>query len=122
MFTEMFPILVTRDLDRSLAFYRDLLGATVDYSFPDDGPAGYVGLRIGASQLGLGVDPDAAAHDVAQRFSLWVYADDCDTAVARLAAAGVRVLAEPEDQPWGERVARVQDPDGTVIVIGSRAG
>jgi len=31
------------------------------------------------------------------------------------------VLSEPEDQPWGERVARVTDPDGNVMVIGQRA-
>ena len=53
--------------------------------------------------------------------SLWVYADDCDAAVDRLRKAGVRVTAEPVDQPWGERVARVLDPDGNEIIIGARA-
>ena len=52
---------------------------------------------------------------------MWVYADDCDAAVELLRAAGVRVIAEPEDQPWGERVARVQDPDGNEVIIGARA-
>jgi len=50
---------------------------------------------------------------------LWVYADDCDAAVDRLRAAGVTVLAEPADEPWGERVARVLDPDGNQVLIGS---
>lgn len=52
---------------------------------------------------------------------LWVYVDDCDRAVEHLAAAGVPVLEPPADQPWGERVARVQDPDGTVVILGQEA-
>jgi uncharacterized glyoxalase superfamily protein PhnB len=28
---------------------------------------------------------------------------------------------EPADQPWGERVARVLDPDGNEVIIGQRA-
>jgi lactoylglutathione lyase len=36
--------------------------------------------------------------------------------------AGVVILEEPTDQPWGERVARVQDPDGNEVIIGARRG
>ena len=121
MFIEMFPILTTRDLDRSLTFYRDLLGGTVEFQFPDDGPAVYVGVNIGRNHIGIGWAPDSSEDAAAQRFSLWLYTDDCDRAVADLSAAGVPVLSEPEDQPWGERVARVTDPDGNVMVIGQRA-
>jgi lactoylglutathione lyase len=35
--------------------------------------------------------------------------------------AGVAILEEPVDQPWGERVARVTDPDGDHVIVGSRA-
>ena len=53
-------------------------------------------------------------------FSVWVYASDCDAAVELLRSAGTPVLEEPADQPWGERVAKVGDPDGNVVIIGSR--
>jgi lactoylglutathione lyase len=53
--------------------------------------------------------------------SLWVYTDDCDGLVARLRAAGTPIVAEPADQPWGERIARVLDPDGTTVIIGQRS-
>jgi lactoylglutathione lyase len=49
-----------------------------------------------------------------------VYTDDVDAAVADLRSAGVRVIAEPADQPWGERVASLADPDGYVVHIGAR--
>ena len=53
--------------------------------------------------------------------SLWVYADDCDAAVERLRQAGVTITQEPTDQPSGERVARVRDPDGNEVIVGARA-
>ena len=55
----------------------------------------------------------------AQRCALWVYAEDCDAAVDRLRSGGARVTEEPADQPWGERMARVLDPDGNEIIVGS---
>ena len=118
MVKSLFPILVTRDLARTLGFYRDLLGATVTYEFPGpDGVPGYVGLQIGSSHLGIGRDPELTDGPSA-RFSLWAYVDDCDAAVDRLRAAGVTIVEEPADQPWGERVARVLDPDGNLVLIG----
>ena len=81
----------------------------------------YVGVNIGRNHIGIGWAPDSSEDAAAQRFSLWLYTDDCDQAVADLSAAGVPVLSAPEDQPWGERVARVTDPDGNVVVIGQRA-
>jgi lactoylglutathione lyase len=118
MFMAIFPILITADLGAALGFYRDLLGAKVTYEFPGpDGEPGYVGLELGASHLGIGRDPEAASEP-SERFSLWVYADDCDAAIERLRVAGVTVVAEPADQPWGERVARVLDPDGNLVIVG----
>jgi uncharacterized glyoxalase superfamily protein PhnB len=35
---------------------------------------------------------------------------------------GVRIISEPEDQPFGERVASVFDPDGYTVHIGAEAG
>jgi lactoylglutathione lyase len=35
--------------------------------------------------------------------------------LAGLRAAGVPVVGEPEDKPWGERVARVRNPDGRLV-------
>jgi uncharacterized glyoxalase superfamily protein PhnB len=48
--------------------------------------------------------------------------DECDALVDRLRAAGVRVTEEPADQPWGERVARVLDPDGNEVIVGQKLG
>jgi lactoylglutathione lyase len=118
MFSEAFPILTTTDMARMLGFYRDLLGYAVSYQFPPEGEPGYVGLDLGGTHLGIGADP--AAGERGDRFTLWVYAEDCDAAVAHLRKHGVRVLAEPADQPWGERMATVEDPDGNKVIVATK--
>lgn len=117
-FQEMFPILSTPDMGPALRFYRDLLGFELMYQFPPEGEAGYVGLQLGPSHLGIGLDTDAS--QTTARFALWLYADDCDAAVERLRAQGVTVVEEPADQPWGERMAVVLDPDGNRVNIANR--
>ena len=116
MYTEAFPVLTVGDLAAAVRFYRDLLGFTEAYRFPADGEAQFVTLTLGTSELGLG----AGAAEPAAAFELCVYADDCDAAVAALRAAGVPVVEEPADQPWGERTARVLDPAGNRVLVLSR--
>ncbi len=121
MVTELFPITTTTDLARSLTFWRDLLGGRVVYEFP--GPNGvpvYVSLELGTSSLGIGLAPDGVAKPPGAH-SLWVYTDDCDFLVERLRAAGVTIIQEPRDEPWGERVAKVLVPDSNEVFIGQRA-
>ncbi|MFB6719080.1 VOC family protein [Kribbella sp. NPDC056345] len=115
---DVFPIVTTADLDRLLAFYTDALGATEHYRFPPEGPPGYVGLHVGKASLGLGHDPDH--QPAAGSIALWFYVDDCDAITTRIRQTGARILEEPTDQPWGERIARAQDPDGNTLILGQR--
>ena len=116
MATELFPIIETADLGRSLEFYCDLLGGSVSYEFPGpDGEVVYAGVDIGTSHLGIGVAADAVAPPA--RVLLWVYVEDCDATVAALRQAGVNIVEDPVDQPWGERVALVEDPDGIPVRV-----
>jgi lactoylglutathione lyase len=122
MITSLFPILATTDIERALAFYRDLLGGEVSFEFPGpDGKPGYVGVDIGSSHLGIGLSPDPIEGGRNRPMSLWVYTDDCDAAIERLRNDGVEITEEPTDQPWGERVARVRDPDGNEVIVGAKA-
>jgi lactoylglutathione lyase len=120
MATELFPIISTPNLPRSLGFYQDLLGGTVTYEFagPDGNPA-YVSLWIGSSSLGIAMDQSVSDSAPARPIALWVYVD-CESTVEVLRSADVRVTSDPELQPWGERIARVLDPDGNEVIIGSR--
>jgi lactoylglutathione lyase len=124
-FKSTFPILYTENLPRAVAFYRDLLGFAETYRFPAEGEPEFVGLELDEGSIALaGISASteplhgrplrpAAGH----RFELCVYSDDVDAAIAQLRAADVPVLMEPADQPWGERLAYVEDPDGNPVHI-----
>ena len=109
-----FPIISVRDLGAVRRFYEDL-GFAQTYQFPPDGEPGFVTMERGSSSIGIGAG--GATDD--DRFGLWVYVDDVDATLERLRAAGAPVVAEPQDQPWGERVARTRDPDGNLVYLGA---
>ena len=116
-----FPIVYARDVGLSVAFY-ERLGFEEHFRYPPEGDAGYVGLRLGDSRIGVvsaAWPRDAIGVDVGSgpRFELFVYVEDVDRTVGDLRGAGVVVLREPDDMPWGERVAYVADPDGNPVVI-----
>jgi lactoylglutathione lyase len=117
-----FPILYADDLPRTLDFYRDLVGFSETFRFPDEGEPEFVALELDGSELAIGraAEPlhgkrlrPVSGH----RFELCVYTDDVDAAVERLRGAGVPVLVEPADQPWQERLAYVEDPDSNPVMI-----
>ncbi|PZS20766.1 MAG: extradiol dioxygenase [Pseudonocardiales bacterium] len=108
------PVIMTADLERLHAFYRDLLAAEETMRVPDSGPTFYLGLRIGDSPLGLVAD-DGVEPDAKQRFLLSVEVADVDALLPRVRACGGHTLGAPNDMPWGQRVAHVQDPDGNSV-------
>jgi aminoglycoside 6'-N-acetyltransferase len=118
-YESIFPIISTRDVRRLLGFYQGLLGGEIRYRFPSEGPPVFVTVRIGSDEIGIAASEDAS-EDAAQRVAMWIYVDDCDLAFARFRDAGVTIVDEPADQPWGERIARLLDPDGNEVIVGAR--
>jgi lactoylglutathione lyase len=112
-----FPIISVSDLPAAQAFYEGL-GFEEAYRFPPEGETGYVSMQRGSSSIGIG----AGAAGEEDAFGYWVYVDDVDATVERLRAAGAPIVAEPEDQPWGERVARTRDPHGNLVYLAVALG
>jgi predicted enzyme related to lactoylglutathione lyase len=113
------PVIVTPSMPLLLAFYKALLGAVEISRVPEEGPAFYVGLRIGDAELGVVADGDAVI-DTPQRILLNVnVADlqvgDVESLLEHVEPLGGRVLGPPNDMPWGQRVAHIQDPDGNTV-------
>ena len=126
-FSESFPIVYAGDVERSLAFYRDLLDFELTYRWPDEGRIDFAYLRLGDTGIGISsASAPAELHgrapvaDSPVRFELCLYTDDTDAAAARMRAAGVRELRPPEDMPWGERLAYFEDPDGNPIHVAAK--
>ncbi|WP_426322207.1 VOC family protein [Microbacterium sp. E-13] len=117
----LFPILLARDLPGLVRFYESALGASVPYRFGDGDEADYVSLQIGEASLGIGRDPDALPPLPGDRVALWFYVDDVDATYRAWLEAGGRAEQPPADMPWGERVAQVRDPTGTLVNLGAEA-
>jgi catechol 2,3-dioxygenase-like lactoylglutathione lyase family enzyme len=97
------------DPERSLAFYRDVLGLAVFREFP-----GGTVFFLGGGLLELssrGSTP--ASPDLA----LWLQIRDIAEAVAELRARGAVITKEPRLEPWGLHEAWLTDPDGVRIVL-----
>lgn len=124
-FSEPFALIYTDDVPRMAAFYMDAFGFEVDFRWPPDPsePMEFVNLTLGPCGIGLGrpIDPlhgrPVAASTSPATFELAIVADDVDAAVAYACERGATLVKEPVDQPWGERMAYVTDPDGHPIMI-----
>jgi predicted enzyme related to lactoylglutathione lyase len=101
------------DLDRSLRFYRDVLGLAVYREF---GPADHPGMVFFLGQGLLEVSGSASGAP-GHSPVIWIQVRDVRGEHARLAAAGVPVIREPVTEPWGLVEMWIEDPDGIRIVL-----
>ena len=101
------------DLDRSLRFYRDLLGLAVYREF---GPPDHPGTVFFLGQGLLEVSGQTAGP-AGRSVMIWIQVRDVRKEHARLAAAGVPVIREPVTEPWGLAEMWIEDPDGIRIVL-----
>jgi lactoylglutathione lyase len=110
------------DLERSLAFYTDILEMTVRHraegyaELAVEGPKFALLERwrlpalVGESESGL---PPPGTHEGEVAFLV----QDVDEVYARLCGRGVAFVCAPEDRPWGQRTAYFRDPDGHLIEL-----
>lgn len=117
------------DMDRSIAFYRDLLGLTLrlrkanadnEVAFLD---AGGGMLEIIAPKAGAGRFRDVPMSEAGMRHLTLAY-DSVDAMFDKLEAAGVEIVERPRDAHNKEmicRVAFVRDPDGIIVELIERA-
>jgi catechol 2,3-dioxygenase-like lactoylglutathione lyase family enzyme len=106
-------LLRPREPDRSRRFYRDILGLGIYREFGPPGDPGLV-FFLGHGFLEVaGRSKDAPAPGLA----IWLQVRDVAAEHERLRAAGVRVLREPKQEPWGLVEMWIEDPDGVRIVL-----
>ncbi len=120
--SDLMASLTVKDLPTSVAWYRDVIGFTVERQYEREGKLLAVALKAGAVQLLLNQDDGAKGTDRVKGagFSLqFTTSQSIDAIAARIKKAGVTLGSEPADMPWGARVFRVQDPDGFQLAISS---
>jgi lactoylglutathione lyase len=114
--------LTVNDLQKSLAWYRDVVGFTVDNQYEREGKVMAIALKAGDVRILIGQDDGAKGWDRAkgEGFSMMITTvQDVDELAKRIQQRGGTLEMEPTDMPWGARAFRVKDPDGFKIAISS---
>jgi uncharacterized glyoxalase superfamily protein PhnB len=114
--------LTVNDLEKSLAWYVDVVGFTLDQRHERDGKLRAVSLKAGTVRLLLGQDDGVKGWDrvKGQGMSLQITTtQDIDAIAQRIRDRGGVLADEPTDMPWGARVFRIKDPDGFLLAISS---
>ena len=114
-----YAILFVRDLERSVAFYRDVIG--LPFKLQGDG---YVEFATQGAKFGLydrnrlreltGQGTDPPDHPGGEVVFL---VEDVDAEAERLREAGATILRGPVDRAWGHRTLHLEDPDGFVVEL-----
>ena len=118
-------ILAVRDYERSLAFYRDLIGFDVEAMYDDPPYATLVlaGMRLSLAEQGHpaedrpGVTMTAPEDRSKANVVLVVEVEDARAMYAELEVRGARFLADPYEPPWGGCRFFCIDPDGYLVEI-----
>jgi catechol 2,3-dioxygenase-like lactoylglutathione lyase family enzyme len=116
--------LIVREVQRSVPFYRDVLGMTVHYSDAD-----MAALQLESTQIVLHADHAYDKQPWASRLSeagkrglgaeIRILGIDPDAAEQRAKARGATVLLGARDWPHGWRDVILEDPDGYTFAVGT---
>jgi uncharacterized glyoxalase superfamily protein PhnB len=125
-FTSVTPNLIVRDVARSLAFYRDVLGFISGQTVPDEAPYVFVMLDrdgvpvfLNAVEAATHDYPDAASRQPGGTATLFFAVTDVDALHAAVAPHAT-VVMPLKTQFYGMREFAVLDPDDHVLVFAER--
>ena len=115
--------LLVREVERSVPFYKDVLGAAVRYTDPD-----FAALNLQGVDFMLHSDHAYDHHPLFERLKtggargtgaeLRVMGIDPDAVEKRAKAAGVKIIQPAMDFPHGWRDVMLEDPDGYIWAVG----
>ena len=120
------PMLVCRDVATEIDFCKTTFNAIEKVRRPGpDGKAAHAALTINEAMIMLECEwPSVSSRppqtDGSSPVIIYVYVENVDSAIERAVAAGGKILIPAKDQFWGDRTARIIDPEGHVWMISSR--
>ena len=123
--TSVAPSFTVADVEKSLAWYRDVLGFTVGDRWDSGGTLMGVEMSAGTTVFMLSQDDWKKGRDRVKGEGLRLYCgttQDVDRLAERIKASGGVLGQEPRDEPWGARAFTIDDPDGFKITIAKQTG
>ena len=120
------PNLVVADVARSVTFYRDVLGFTLEQTVPDAAPFVFASMRSGGVEIFLNA-PDAAAAEyqafagrpIGGTLTMFIEVVDIRSAYETLGDR-VKIVMPLEHKWYGVTEFAFADPDGWVITYAER--
>ena len=111
-------VIAVPSLEKSAAFYRDVLGFTV-HAVSDPG---WLFFRSGDCTIMAGECPDAmpASELGDHSYFAYLHVDDIDGLYESLRKAGAQVCKTLRDEPWQMREFCLVTPDGHRIMFGAQ--
>ena len=114
--------LTVKDLQKSLIWYRDVVGFSEVRRIERDGKLRGVSLQAGDARIAINQDDGAKGWTrvKGEGFSLQLTTSQSIDAVAKgIKERGGVLDTEPADMPWGVRMFRLRDLDGYKLAISS---
>lgn len=111
------PMLVVTDMERSVAFYRKVLGLRVIMDFGANKTlTGGIALQTADTYRDFtGIDAITYGGNC---FELYLEEDAFDDFLQKLNECGVEYVHPVVEHPWGQRAVRFYDPDRHIIEVG----
>ena len=103
------------DLDKSLDFYSNVLGFTVDFNYGE--PPRYAGLSLG--NVCLHLSSSYPYKDNRGHGNLYIICDEVDVFYQKLVDAGVEFYSPIGNQDYGLRDFAIKDLDENQIGFGA---
>jgi uncharacterized glyoxalase superfamily protein PhnB len=105
------PFMLVPDASSLIGFLQRSLQAEEVLRHPPEGKVMHAKLRIGDSMIEIG---EAHRQLPVLPATIHLYVSDVDAAYSSALEAGAASLAAPEDKPYGERSAAVEDTHGNL--------
>ena len=116
-------VVTADDYERTVAFYRDVLGLAEEAAFAAEGgrvtilDAGRATLEITDPVHAAYIDQVEVGRRVAGHIRLAFEVPDATAATQRLATAGAEVIAPPVRTPWRSLNSRLEGPAGLQLTL-----
>ena len=121
--TRLTPNLIVADVERSIAFYRDVLGFTVQTTVPDASPyvfaivqSGGVEVYLNAPEPAIAEYPAFKGRPLGGTLTLFIQVDYVRTAHEAL-KDHVKIVMPLEKKWYGVTEFAFTDPDGYIITF-----